>query len=354
MNYANKNIQAMKPYSPPLSGRRAYAGLNLDFNERTVSTSPKVIKALKDFLENPDLQMYPEYFDLVDRIAEYVSVQPAQAMITNGADQGIDVLFRTFTKEGDRVVIPSPSFAMFYQSAGVVGNEIIELPYNDDYTYPVEGVLQEIEQGVKLVVICNPNNPTGTLVPLEDVEKILAAALKEDTVVFVDEAYADFSKLTAIPLLNKYPNLVITRTFSKAFGLCSLRIGYTISSAEMIGEMCKVRGPYDMNMLSCVAAKAALDDLESLDSYVDEVMNVGKPMLEKFFEENSIKFYPSGANFIFFAPKDRDATWESLKENGLLTRKKNGLGGEPILRMTIGTKEQVEKVMEVFTKCILN
>lgn len=344
----------MKPYCPPLNGRREYTGLNLDFNERTIPTSKKVLTKIREYLENPDLQMYPEYGGFEEKIAGYVGTDESKMMITNGSDQGIDLIFRTFTDVGDKVVIPVPSFAMFFQCAEVRANNILKIPYNDDYTYPIEKVLKEIEKGVKLVVICNPNNPTGTLTPLEDIEQILRAALEKDTLVYVDEAYYEFSKVSAVTLLDKYPNLIVTRTFSKAFGLCSLRIGYVIASEEIIGEMLKIRGPYDMNMISYIAAMEALNDIEDLEMYVNEVMNIGKPILEEFFEENGIKFYPSGTNFLFFAPENRDKTWQALKDNGILTRKKNGLNDEPIIRITIGTSKQMKQVINVFKKYIIN
>lgn len=347
-NYANKNVQKMKWYSPPIEGRRNYKGRLLDFNERSIPVSKKVLKALGEYLSGNQIQLYPEYDNLHLKVANYAGVDKDQVMITNGSDQGMDLLFRTFTEKGDRVVIPSPSFAMFYQCAQVVGNKIITPSYKEDGSFPTQKVLSSIKKGVKLVVICNPNNPTGTAVELFDIEKIARKALKFDTVVYVDEAYFEFCKITAAGLIKKYPNLIITRTFSKAFGLAALRIGYVLSSASNIGEMLKARGPYDVNMPAVIAAQTALDDIKSLNKYVNEVINRAKPMVEDYFRRNGIDFMPSCANFLLFRMKDHLVHAEKLKNLGFLTRPREGkvIGGS--IRVTIGTVAQMKEFINQF------
>lgn len=355
MNYANKQIQNMRPYCPPLDNRRNYEGMLLDFNERTVPVSKKVIKALKDFISENKIQVYPEYFDLNAKIGDYTGVSSDQIMITNGSDQGIDLIFRTFTATGDKVIIPSPSFAMFYQCAEVCANETVMPKYYEkeasnsqgELAFPLEEVLLEIDAKTKLVIICNPNNPTGTLVPIEDIKKILDKAKKFGAIVYIDEAYAEFSKISASSLINEYENLIITRTFSKAFGLCALRIGYVITNKLLISEMIKVRGPYDINMAAYFAAKAALDNVENVEDYVNEVMNEAKPMVEKFFRKNDIKYFSSSANFILFKPKDSVKTFNRLKENGILVRPRSGANIEGTIRVTIGTVKEMKKFIKI-------
>jgi histidinol-phosphate aminotransferase len=347
MNYANQNIQAMKPYSPPLENRRSYDGQLLDFNERTIPAGEKVMQALADFIKTDQFQLYPEYGDLQQKIADYSGVKDNQVMITNGSDQGIELIFNVFTEKGDKVVIPSPSFAMFYQCAKVNGNQLITPTYEDDLSFPTEKVLDLIEDDIRLVVICNPNNPTGTAVTLEDIERILKKALKTNTLVYIDEAYYEFCQITAASLIDKYPNLIITRTFSKAFGLASLRIGYVLSSVKNIDEMLKVRGPYDINMPAVVAAKAALDDLDSLNEYVYEVMTQAKPMVEEFFRNNGIEFFPSQANFILFKPKDFSLA-NKLMKSGFLMRPRDGEKIDGTVRVTIGTVKQMKKFINQF------
>lgn len=338
----------MKSYSPPLEGRRNFEGRLLDFNEKTVPPSKNVLKKLRELIDSDQIQLYPEYDDLCGKIATYSGVKKDQIMITNGSDQGIDLIFRTYTEKGDKVIIPSPSFAMFYQCSRVIGNKLGMPVYNEDGSFPTDKVIKSIKTGVRLVVICNPNNPTGTAVELEDIEEIVKKALRFSAIVYVDEAYFEFCKITAIGLIDKYPNLIITRTFSKAFGLASLRIGYSISSSTNIAEMLKVRGPYDMNMPAVVAAQAVLDDLESLNEYINEVMNKAKPMVEEFFRKNNIEFYPSRANFLLFKMQKSSLLVEKLRSLGFLTRLREGKRIDGTIRVTIGTVNQMKKFINQF------
>lgn len=340
----------MKPYCPPLDNRRNYKGMLLDFNERTLPVSKNVVKALKDFISEDKINVYPEYFDLNAKIAAYVGALSDQIMITNGSDQGIDLIFRTFTNKGDKAIIPSPSFAMFYQCAEVCANEIVMPKYFEnpkgDLAFPLYEVLNEIDSKTKLIVICNPNNPTGTLVQIEDIKKILDKAKKFGAIVYIDEAYSEFSKISASSLINDYENLIITRTFSKAFGLCALRIGYVITNRTLISEMMKVRGPYDINMAAYFAANAALNDIKNVEDYVNEVMNEAKPMVEEFFRKNGIKYFSSSANFILFKPKDSTKTFDLLKENGILVRPRSGANIEGSVRVTIGTVKEMKQFIK--------
>lgn len=342
----------MKPYKPPLDGRSAYDGMLLDFNERAIPPQNKVVQALEKFAKSQKLQVYPEYFDLEKKIAGYADVNANQVMITNGSDQGIDIIFRTFTEKGDKVIIPSPSFAMFFQYAQITGNEIVNPFYKkDDLSFPFNEVLEIIDERTKLIVICNPNNPTGTAISVTDIEKIASGA--KGTIIYVDEAYFEFSKITAIPLIKKYPNIIVTRTFSKAFGLASLRIGYVVANEKYIAEMLKVRGPYDVNMAAYWAACAALKDKKGMENYVVDVMQSAKPLVEKFFSENGVPYFLSRSNFILFRPENPEKTMRLLAEKGALVRPQNKENIENTLRVSIGTTKQMKKFIEIYKKNVL-
>ena len=351
-NLALQRIQKIKLYKPPLDGRLAYDGMLFDFNERTKPPQNKVSRALEKFVRDQKLQVYPEYFDLEKKIADYAGVKADQIMITNGSDQGIDIIFRTFTEKGDKVIIPSPSFTMFFQYAQIVGNEIVSPLYKkDDLAFPLEEVLAVIDKRTKLIVICNPNNPTSTAVSVSDIEKIAKKA--KEAIVYVDEAYFEFSKITAVLLINKYPNIIVTRTFSKAFGLASLRIGYVVAKAEYISEMLKVRGPYDVNMAAYYAAYAALEDKKGMESYVKDVMESAKPLVEKFFAQNRIPYFISRSNFVLFRPKNPEKTMLLLEKNGALVRPQNKENIENTLRVSIGTTKQMKRFIEIYKKNVL-
>lgn len=351
-NLALERIQKMKTYNPPLNGRSKFDGLLLDFNERTIKPTDNVINALRNFLQEDRLQTYPEYGQLEKKLAQYVGVNKDQIMITNGSDQGIDLIFRTFTEAGDTVIIPTPSFAMFYQSAQIAGNRILRPLYiKRGLSFPFEELSGMINDSVKLIVICNPNNPTGTLIAINDIEKIVQKA--RNAIILVDEAYFEFSNVTAVPLIKKYPNIIIVRTLSKAFGLASLRIGYVIANDEYIQELRKIRGPYAINMLAYVAASSSLDDKQDIDRYVEKVMKKSKPMIEEFFIKNKIPFYPSSANFILFKPKDSGSVEKTLRDNGILLRRQDKPTIENTLRLSIGTVTQMKKFIGIYNRRII-
>lgn len=337
----------MRRYDPPLEQRAKFQGLRLDFNERLAPLPEKVVRAVKEF-DPQKLMSYPSYGELVGKIANYAGVDEDNLMITNGSDQGMELIFRTFVTFGDLVIIPAPSFAMFYQVAAVQGAKILKPEYKADGRFPLEEVLRLLKgtsEKPKLLIICNPNNPTGTLISLSEIEIILKRA--GDTIVYIDEAYFEFSGVTAAKLIQKYSNLFITRTFSKAFGLAALRIGYIISCAKNINEMMKVRGPYDVNQMAKVAVQASLDSLQDVQQYCEEVMQRAKPMVEEFFRKNRIEFLPSGANFIYFEEPFENFS-PVLEENGILIRPQAG----GYARVTIGTSVQMKKFIQIFNKLI--
>jgi len=347
----NENIRLMKPYSPPIENRRCFNGLLLDFNEALIPIGPKVQKALIEFVKSNEFQTYPEYGNLVQKISQYVGCKDEEVLITNGSDQAIDIIFRTFTSEKDEVIIPSPSFALFYQCAQLNKNTIITPKYSENGTFPLGEVLDSINKKTKLIVICNPNNPTGTLVSVDDIEKIIIEAAKFNAEVYIDEAYYESSEVTATGLLEKYENLIITRTFSKAFGLASLRIGYVVASKKMIDQMLKVRAPYDVNMIAKIAADSALSDKISMEKYSNEVMNKSKLTLEKFFTNNKIMFLKSRANFILFKLPNANKVFDKLGEEGFRLRLRN-FRKNIYLRVTIGTLKQTKQFISVFKNLI--
>jgi len=343
-----ERIKKMGHYNPPIEGRSEKDYLLLDFNERTIEPSPKVREALKKFIDSGRLQVYPEYGDLEEKIAQYAEVKDGQVMVTNGADQGIDVVLRAHLDPGDKVIIPFPSFAMHYQSAGIQGAEVLEPVYGvEDGIFPLEQVLNLLEdKKVKLVIICNPNNPLGVLTSIEDVEKIFKKAREKDVAVLHDEACFDFSGLTAKNLIDKYDNLFIVRTFAKVFGLPSLRTGYVLSQEENIQELKKIRGPYDVNMFAKAAILAALSDPKYVEDYIKEVMEKSKPKLEQFLRKKGIFFYPSAANFLLLRVTNSQKLIEGLKSQGILVRPKLSPDGKEAVRVTIGTLEDTERFIK--------
>jgi len=348
-NLVNKNILKIQPYSPPLEGRAGLGYLLLDFNERTTPYDKNINKYLKKFLDTNQLNIYPAYQDITKKIAKYTGVKSNNILLTNGSDQAIEIIFKTFTQSQDQVIIPIPSFAWFSQCAQINNNIIISPQYTqNDLSFPLVDVLKNINPKTKLTIICNPNNPTGTILLITEIEQILKKA--KNSLVYIDEAYFEFSGITAVPLLKKYSNLIISRTFSKAFGLAAMRVGYIIANKKLIKEMQKIRGPYDINTLGVRTVEYVLQNLTGLKKYVREVMTKSKPILEKYLKQKNIQYYNSNANFVLIKPNNPQKVYNHLKRNKILTRPRTGVNIDGTIRITVGTLDQTKKLIKIFDK----
>src|SRR5690606_12584267 len=254
MSIFKAHIAAMSAYKPPLDGRNPQSHLLLDFNERTLPIAEVVQEALIAYIRSGRLQMYPAYGDTVDLIANYCGVRSDQLMITNGSDQGIDLIIRAACREGDEAIIPGPSFPIYTHCAKIENLKIIEPVYTRENGVPTDEVLAAITPATRLICFGNPNNPSGTVVSRNDIIRMLEAA--PQAAVLVDECYYEYFGETVSGLVDTYPNLVITRTFSKTWGMPSLRLGYIIAHPDNIRALLNVRGPYDINQMAIIAIRA--------------------------------------------------------------------------------------------------
>ncbi|MGB0360173.1 MAG: pyridoxal phosphate-dependent aminotransferase [Endozoicomonas sp.] len=340
----------MSAYAPPLEGRNPHKHLLLDFNERTLPVSSHVKQALIDFIQNDRIQVYPAYGSLNEKIANYAKVNSEQVMITNGSDQGIDIIIRAACSAGDEIIIPSPTFAMYQQCADVENLDIIEPHYTKEDGFPVQAVLDAITLKTGLIVIANPNNPSGTSISPEDITSIASAA--PDTAILVDECYFEYSKLTVADQVMQYPNILITRTFSKTWGLPSVRLGYVISHPDNIKALRNVRGPYDINQFAVIAMNAALQHPEYTHDYIAEVMTQSKPLFEEFLNKQGIPFWHSAANFIWAFPGNGLAIEQHLRSKGILVRLKLNADDQLGLRVTLGDLTQTQRMIDAFEEAL--
>ncbi len=340
-----KAVIEMDEYNPPTSGRDGY--IRLDFNENTTGCSPKVIEALRK-INQEKLSVYPEYTSLRKKLAEFLKVKYTQVMPTNATDEAISTIIETYVERGkDEVIIPIPSFAMFRFYAQLNEAIIKEVFYNNDLSFPAGKILDEISPKTKLIIIASPNNPTGTSAKKEDLVKIIKKANENDALVFIDEAYYPFFNESSIELTNKFDNLIVSQTFSKAFGMANLRLGYLVSNEENIKNMLKALSPYSVNGAAAACAFAAIEDYAYVKSYAKEV-NQNKIKLYKKLEKLNIKYYKSDANFLLIDVGNKCYDYcEKLKQKGILARNrtKDKLL-EGCVRITIGTKEQMEKLVK--------
>ena len=334
-------VLSMAAYSPPTAGRAEK--LRLDFNENTVGCSPHVIAALKQLVEPGSLAVYPEYGQAKQAIAEYFRVAPEQFIFTNGTDEAIQVFVNTYLDDGQEAVLLKPSYAMYRFYCEVAGAKLREVEYPwPGLEFPLQALLDAITPDTRAVILANPNNPTGTGVGLLGIERILHRARK--AVVLVDEAYYEFSGVTAITEIERVPNLFVSRTFSKVFGMAAMRLGCLFSHQANIEFLHKAQSPYSVNSLAVLAAQAAITDTAYVQNYVAEVL-AARELLCVGLEKLGIGFIPSSANFVLANLGTRAIeVRDGLRAQGILVRDRS-YEAPGCVRMTVGTREQTRRLL---------
>ncbi len=334
-------VLSMAPYSPPTAGRADK--LRLDFNENTVGCSPRVIAALKEHLESSRLAIYPEYGGAKEAIARYFNVGPDQFVFTNGTDEAIQVFVNTYLDDGQEVVLLKPAYAMYRFYCEVAGAKILEVPYSHPgLEFPLQDVLDAITPDTRAVILANPNNPTGTAASLLGIERLLHRARR--AAVLVDEAYYEFSGITALTEIGRVPNLFVSRTFSKVFGMAAMRLGCLFSHEANIAFLHKAQSPYSVNSLAVVAAQAAVEDTDYVKNYVAEVL-AAREVLCLGLERLGIAYVPSSANFVLGRFGCRAAeVCGALRGQGILVRDRS-YEAEGAVRITVGMREQTRRLV---------
>ena len=334
-------VKQMAPYSPPTAGREGK--LRLDFNENTVGCSPTVAEFLRTHIGPEPLAVYPEYVDAKAELARHFGVREDQMLLTNGTDEAIQVLINTFINADDEVIILEPSYAMYRFYTELAGARIATVSYRaESLAFPSEELLSAITTSTRAILISNPNNPTGTAIGLPEIERVLQAA--PQAAVLIDEAYFEFYGVTALPLIARYANLVVTRTFSKAYGMAAMRLGCLFSDARNLAFAHKAQSPYSVNMLAALAARVAIADRDYVSSYVSDVL-AARDWLCGELDRLRIPFYPSAANFVLLRVGARAGEiCEQLRALGVLVRNRgHELPG--CVRVTVGTREQMRRLV---------
>lgn len=341
-------IRRMKDYHPPLGDR---SGVRLDFNENTFACSPKVLETLAR-ISRAELTMYPERERVERIVAAHLGIKPEQALLTNGVDEAIHVLCQTYLGEGDAMLLPVPTYSMYAVYASGTDARLVEVPAERDFQFPLDTLLDKITPATKLIAIANPNSPTGQGVSREQILRVLDAA--PHAVVLVDEAYFHFHGETVMDLIGRVPNLIVARTFSKAYGLAGLRCGLLAAAEEQMQWLRRVISPYSVNSLALACLPAALEDQSYIDWYVGEVLQA-RVDFTAAFDRMGVRYWPSAANFVLtnIGPKHAEFV-KAMRARGVLVRDRSADPGcDGCVRITIGTREhtaQGAKAMEEVLK----
>ncbi len=348
MIQVKSHVAAMAKYQPPWTGLDRSGYLRMDLNENTLDPPEHVKAALKAYIDGNRIQMYPEYDRFMEKLSRYAQADREQLILCNGSDHAIELLLRAFLGAGDSMVVARPEFPIFSQVAGVLNAKVKGVAYKRDLAFPFDEFMEAITPDVALVVLINPNNPTGTPLELDRIDQILKTF--PDKPVILDEAYYEYTNTTGRRFLEKYPNLMITRTFSKAFAMAGLRLGYIVAHPEIVAQLYKIRGPFDVNSCALVAAEAQLDEPGTWKAYIEETMTRSKPFLENFFRETGVKFHSGAAHFLLVEPRDRDEACAFLKKQGILVRPMYAPLIDKTFRMCVGNLEQTKKFAQCYEK----
>jgi histidinol-phosphate aminotransferase len=324
-------VLAMPEYHPPLAGRDL---LRLDFNENTLAPSPRVFAKLQS-LTAEGLTVYPERQPAERVVAAHFGLAPEEVILTNGVDEAIHLLACAFLDPSDEVLLCTPSFFMYDVSCSMMTSRLTRIQADDTFAFPLARFLAAITPATRLIMVASPCNPTGQTVAREDLLAICAAA--PHAVVMVDEAYFHFHGETMMDEAAKLPNLIVARTFSKAYGLASLRCGLLAGDARLITALRKVSSPYNVNGIALAVLPEALADTAYIDWYVAEV-HAGRERMYAALDELGVRYWKSAANFVLMDIGARHAELVAqMRTRGVLLRDRSADPGcDGYVRITIG------------------
>ena len=333
-----ENIKKLTPYSSARDEFNGGASVFLDANENSFGSPLE-----KNYNRYPD----PMQFKLKSKISTIKGLLVENIFLGNGSDEAIDILFRGFCNPGkDNVILVPPTYGMYEVSANINDVEIRKVLLDDKFQLNTKGISEKVDENTKLIFLCSPNNPTGNSLNREDIESVLN---NFKGIVVIDEAYIDFSKQKSfISELNKYPNVVLLQTLSKAWGLAALRIGMAFASQQIINVFNKIKPPYNISDASQQLALAALDNIEQVNNWIKEIVCEREKILKLLSEFSFVKkIYPSDANFILLKTTDPKNIYNFLLKNGIVVRDRSKVTlCEGCLRITIGKREENKLLIE--------
>jgi len=338
-------ILERQTYEAPAEGR--WGKTRLDFNENTTGCSKAALAALRR-LNGKELAMYPEYEAPTKILARYFRVKSAEILLTNGGDDALRVFFDTFVEPDSHILICEPTFPMYRYYAEIAGARVETLQYSAQMEFPLAAALDALQKNPRVFFLANPNNPTGTLVDRASIEQILNAA--PQTVVVLDEAYSDFSGVTGVPWIRRYPNLFVAKTFSKAAGLAGLRLGAVIAQTDSLALLRRAMPPFPVNAAALAAGVATIRERRTIERYIR-----GTKRLRSWFtaelEKRNVRVFPSACNFLL---ADFGATGPALfrrwTKNNILIRERSKDLGPGFARITIGTQAELKALLRIMDR----
>jgi len=357
---ARPEVFTLKPYVPgkPIDEVKRELGLSdiikMASNENPLGPSPKAIEAVRGSL--PQMHLYPDAncFSLKKRIAEISGIDPSGILVGNGSDELLMLLSAAFLNRGDQILYATPSFSEYEFTAKIMGAECIEVPLNN-FTHDLSAMLKFITPKTKIVYVCNPNNPTGTIVSVQEIEQFMDQ-VPEDVLVVFDEAYQEYvaspDYISGLQYVKKGRNAIVLRTFSKIYGLAALRVGYGLTTPDIAQAVEMITEPFNVNSLAQVGALAAVDDNEHVNQS-KAVNETGKKYLYGALEKMGLYYVPTEANFIFLdTGKNSQEVFKSMLLKGVIIRTGDIFGYPTYIRVTIGSQAENERFVTALTEAL--
>jgi histidinol-phosphate aminotransferase len=352
----NRRVESIPVY--PAAETYEYDGelVKLASNETPWEPLPEVLDAAREALRGLNRYPDPEKSLLRRRIAERCDVSPAMVAVGNGSCEILLAAAEAMLEPGAEIVYAWPSFSMYPQLAAMTGSTAITVPLNAEGRHDLEAMAREVTHATRVVVICNPNNPTATALPVADIDAF-AAELPRHVAVIVDEAYVEFSTIQdpdeSLELVRRHPNVVLLRTFSKVYGLCGLRAGYAIGPESFRLAVDRVRQPFSVNALAQAAAAEALLHQYEVERRVERTA-IERLHVESELEERGLETTDSQANFSWFGLGDREEAdvVRGLAERGVIVRAGTALGQEGWIRVTYGTREENDRFLSALDELV--
>ena len=345
-----ETVTRIPAYHPPLAGRE---GLRLDFNENTVGCSPSVLEKLRTI--NPEqLAKYPEREPVEVKVADFLRVSSSELLLTNGVDEAIHLLCQTYLNPGDEALIVVPTYSMYRIYAAAAGADVTAVPYAEGFRFDAEAVRSSITERTRFIAIANPNNPTGTVASQSDLLQIAHSA--PQAAVLIDEAYFEFYGQTMLHARRESPNIFITRTFSKVYGLAGLRVGVLIGDTEQMNSIRLVSSPYNVNAAALACLPTSIHDRAYIERYVKEALE-SRSRLEAALQASGLKFWPSQANFVLLqvgsSALEAAHFVEAMRCRGILVRdRSNDYGCLGCVRITVGPREHGDRLLQALQETL--
>jgi len=355
-----ETVKRLEPYEwePTNEAISAKVGVSpekiLRFDTNTSPFNPSgLLSELSEVLPSLAVNEYPDtsYLTLREALSKYTGVSTDQILVTNGADEALDIIVKTFLDPGDTALVSAPTYAMYRVVVEIMGGSVTSILRRKDFSDDVDALIKAAGER-SIVFLCSPNNPTGNSIERTELLRILR---ETSSLVVVDEAYSEFSGKTLVDLVDKYKNLIVVRTFSKAFSLAGIRVGYIIAASETIGLLNRVRPPNSLGIISTTLAQIALRSLEYMDRNRRIIVEERERLRRALKEYSNIEVYPSEANFLLIRFKDLPSSevYQKLLRSGIVTRDVSALPLlENCLRVTLRIPEDNNKLLAVLSEIV--